>query len=473
MTTIADALRRLAEAAPDRPAITEVPIGSSAGRTVRTRLELEERTNRLARSLIELGVVEGSLVTVGLPNGIDFVETALAIWKCGATPQPISHRLPEREREAIIELAEPSFVVTAPIEVTCSDSTPLVPDRVAPAMKAPTSGGSTGRPKLIVSGEPALVDPEARPPFRASRHGTQLVPGPLYHNAPFVYATTGLLAGNHLVVMTHFDAATALRLIDEHGVDWVLLVPTMMSRMLKARDAVDPAPSLDSLNGILHLGAPCPPWVKEAWIEWIGGERVWELYSGTEAQRFTYIRGDEWMAHRGSVGRPDPGTMRILADDGSLAPTSTVGEIWMLAPARPSYQYIGAEARTDGGWESLGDLGSIDEDGYLYIADRRDDLILSGGANVYPAEVEAALEEHPAVRSCAVVPLPDPDLGQRVHAVVNADEEATGEELAAFVGERIARYKVPRSFEFVDEPVRDDAGKVRRRALVAEPRTAP
>jgi bile acid-coenzyme A ligase len=459
---LGEAFRRLSIAAPDATAVTEVPVaGVGTARTV-TRRELEACSNRLARTLLAVGVTEGSLVTIGLPNGVSFVETCLAAWKCGATPQPVSHRLPEAERRAIIEVARPSVVITEPLDPTSDDDSPIEPYRVAPSWKAPTSGGSTGRPKVILSTEPALVHPSRRPPFRGSRDGTQLVAGPLYHNAPFVYAFTGLFAGNHLVVMCGFDALGALRLIEQHRVDWIVLVPTMMSRMLKVRDSMDVPPDISSLNGMLHLAAPCPPWVKEAWIHWIGPERVWELYGGTEQQGVTYIRGDDWLAHRGSVGRPEPGTMRILAADGHEVPPGVVGEIWMKPPNRPTYRYLGATPRTADGWESLGDLGSMDRDGYLYISDRREDLIISGGANIYPAEVEAALDEHPDVLSCAVVGLPDEDLGQAVRAIVQVSRSVTEREILAFLAQRLARYKLPRSFEFVTWPVRDDAGKVRR-----------
>lgn len=470
---IGAAIRWLAEQDPDRPAITQVPVAATPEYPQRsvTRRELEDRTNRLARTFERLGVTEGSFVTIGLPNGVDFYEAAIATWKCGATPQPVSYRLPQRERDEIVDLVKPALVVTEPIPPDEDASTePLLPDRTAPALKAPTSGGSTGRPKIIVSGTPAVTDPERQGGFESRPNGVHLVPGPLYHNAPFMFSMSGLFSGNHLIVMPRFDAATALELIERYSVDWVLLVPTMMARMLKVdgRERYD----LSSLNGILHLAAPCPPWVKEAWCEWIGAEKVWELYAGTEAQGVTIIRGDDWLAHRGSVGKPAPGTMKILGPLGEDVEPGTVGEIWMKPPPQATYRYIGADARrNDEGWESLGDLGSMDEDGYLYIADRRTDLILSGGANIYPAEVEAALDEHPAVRSCAVIGLPDDDLGQRVHAVIEIDPDAadaTDDDLRAFLKERLVSYKIPRSFERVEGQVRDDAGKVRRSGLLQE-----
>jgi bile acid-coenzyme A ligase len=445
--------------------------GSNVERRTITRLELDLHTNRLARTFERRGVKEGDFVTIGLPNSIEFYEACIATWKLGAIPQPVSYRLPDRERQEIIELVKPSLVVTSVIDADpdASDE-PLLPDRTSPSMKAPTSGGSTGRPKIIVAGQPGVTDPEnvgLGGIFGAPLDGVQLVPGPLYHNGPFVFSTGGMFVGQHLVVMPKFDAATALQAIEELSVDFAMLVPTMMTRMLKLpdRERYD----ISSLKGILHLAAPCPPHVKEGWIDWIGADKVWELYAGTEAQGVTIISGTEWIQHRGTIGKPAEGTMKVLDADGTEVPRGEVGEIWMKPPEQKTYEYIGAEARRNAeGWESLGDMGWMDDDGYLYIADRRTDLILSGGANIYPAEVEAALEEHPAVLSCAVIGVPDEDLGQRVHALVQLSEDVSDDDLRAFLRERLVQYKVPRTFERSDGPVRDDAGKVRRSALVEE-----
>ncbi|MEA3077637.1 MAG: bile acid-coenzyme ligase [Actinomycetota bacterium] len=459
---IGAAIRWLAERDPERPAIT------CEGRTV-TRAELDARTNKLARTYERLGVTEGDFVTIGLPNGIDFYEAAIAAWKLGATPQPVSYRLPQRERDEIVALAKPALVVTEPIAADeDASSEPILPDRTAPAYKAPTSGGSTGRPKVIVSGQAGTTDPEGPGAFGMEANGVQLVPGPLYHNAPFMFSMSGLFKGSHLIVMTRFDASLALELIEEHGVDWMLLVPTMMHRIWRLPEEERTKRDLSTVKGILHLAAPCPVWLKEAWIEWLGPERIWELYAGTEAQGVTIISGADWMAHKGSVGKPAEGSMKILDGDGKECPPGEVGEIWMRPPEAKTYRYLGADARrNDEGWESLGDLGSMDADGFLYLADRRTDLILAGGANIYPAEVEAALDEHPAVRSCAVIGLPDDDLGQRVHAVVEIapGDPVTDDELRRFLADRLVSYKIPRSFDRSDGPVRDDAGKVRRSAL--------
>jgi bile acid-coenzyme A ligase len=321
-----------------------------------------------------------------------------------------------------------------------------------------------------VSGDPATFNEEA-PRVFGSENGCMVMPGPLYHNGPIVWSCAAWLAGSHIVVLPRFDAEATLAAIDRYKADVVYLVPTMMKRIWRLPEEVRDSYDLSSLQAIWHLAEPCPEWLKQVWIDWVGPERIFELYAGTEAQTATIITGNEWLAHRGSVGKPAPGSVMICDADGNEVPTGVEGEVWMRNQREtPTYRYVGATARTkEGGWESLGDMGWLDADGYLYLGDRLQDMILTGGANVYPAEVEAAINEHPAVRSCAVIGLPDEDMGNVIHAIVEADPGSlTTEELLAFVGERVARYKVPRSIEYTDQPVRDDAGKVRRAALRSE-----
>jgi bile acid-coenzyme A ligase len=435
-----------------------------------TRAELESIANRTARALAAQGVVQGDLVTIALPNSVAFVATAIACWKLGATPQPVSARLPKRELEAIIELAAPRVVVDAPLPLDDVDDGPLS-DAISAPWKAMTSGGSTGRPKLILAAQPGTIDPDVNPLLMMSWNGTHLMPGPLYHNGPFVWTTTALLAGNHVVLGGKFDAERTLQLIDRWHPDSMYVVPTMMARISKLPADVRDRYDVSSLKVIWHLAAPCPPWLKEEWINWFGAEAIWELYAGTEAQAATIINGVEWMQHKGSVGRIDVNKFKIVRADGSDADPNEVGEVFMRSSADGSvttYQYVGATARRmEGGWESLGDMGMLDEDGYLYLSDRQTDMILAGGANIYPAEVEAAVDEHPRVRSCAVIGLPDDDLGNRVHAIVQTDDDTPidSDELRTFLADRLVRYKIPRSFEFTTEPLRDDAGKLRRSAL--------
>ena len=207
------------------------------------------------------------------------------------------------------------------------------------------------------------------------------------------------------------------------------------------------------------------------WIDWLGGERILELYGGTEAQAITFITGDEWVARRGSVGRVLLGEMVVLDASGNELPPGEIGEIWMRRgpDEPPAYRYVGAQPRSrPGNWESLGDMGWKDADGYVYLSDRDTDMILVGGANVYPAEVESALDEHPAVRSSCVIGLPDDEYGNVVHAIVQASGPLTPAELEEFLREKLTKYKRPRTYEFVGEPLRGDDGKVRRSALRAQ-----
>jgi bile acid-coenzyme A ligase len=317
------------------------------------------------------------------------------------------------------------------------------------------------------------MDPDAPSALLFSIDGTFVDPGPLYHNGPIVWSCGALLFGNHVVVLPRFDAEATLAAIDQFHADVVYLVPTMMKRILRLPDDVRAKYDVSSLRWVWHLAEPCPMWLKQAWIDWLGPERIIELYAGTEGQTATVVTGPEWLEHRGSVGRPIAGEITIRDPDGNEVPAGEQGEVWMRSgPARetPTYHYIGAEARTrEGGWESLGDMGWVDADGYLYLGDRMQDMVLSGGANIYPAEVEAALQEHPAVRSVVVIGLPDEDLGNRLHAIVEAEaSDVTEDDLRAFLADRLVRYKVPRTFELVSEPLRDDAGKVRRAQLRAD-----
>jgi bile acid-coenzyme A ligase len=455
----------------------------SAGET-RSWNELHRRTNRMARGLLARGVRHGDFLTIALPNGAGFVEAFYAAWKIGAVPQPVSWRLPLSEMKAIIDLANAPVVVSdTPLDVGrpvvgiadligASHDESDLPDAVSPSWKAPTSGGSTGRPKLIVAGQPGVVMKVAAARMRIGPDDVVLMPGPLYHNGPVVTVFPALMVGAPVVVMPRFDAEETLRLIEQHRATWLYLVPTMMGRIWRLPEDVRRRYDLSSLRTVWHLAAPCPPWLKEAWIEWLGPDVIWELYGGTEGVAATIISDREWLAHRGSVGLPTPNSeIEAFSADGTMLPRGEVGEIFMRQKAgMPStYRYVGAETRQlAGGWESIGDIGWVDREGYLYLADRRTDMILVGGANVYPAEVEAAIDEHPLVQSSCVIGIPDDDLGSRVHAIVQPRDGLSEADLVAHLAGRLVRYKCPRSIEFVAEPLRDDAGKVRRSQLRQE-----
>jgi bile acid-coenzyme A ligase len=462
----------LTEQSPDEPAVT------CEGRTL-TRRELDTSTNRLARAYAELGVRQGDYVTIVLPNSIEWVQAALAAWKLGAVPQPLSARLPDAELEGLLALKPRALLVgrddpSGVIPSVPGDFTPdpglsdaPLPEAVSPTWKALGSGGSTGRPKLIeAGGDGRFPGAYAGVPMGAQEGDTQLIAVPLSHNTGMTTATIGLLMRQHLVLMPRFDAAEFLRLIAAHRVEFIVAVPTMMQRLLPVYRANPDTYDLSSIRRLWHVGAPCPPAVKEAWIDLLGPDVVWELYGGTELQAMAVLSGTQWLEHRGSVGQVVAGEMKVLDDDGNECPPGVVGEIYMRPSpgSPPTYRYVGATAKSRDGWDSLGDLGYVDSDGFFYLNDRRVDMFTVGGRNVYPAEIESALSAHPNVLSCLVVGVPDDDLGQVPYAIVQADG-LDAEAVTAFLAERIAAYKVPRTVEFSDTPLRDDAGKARRSAV--------
>ena len=471
-------ISQLAQLAPDEPAVT------CDGLTI-TRAELDRSTNRLARAYAERGVGVGDYVTMVLPNSIEWIQAAVACWKLGAVPQPLSARLPDAELHGLLDLRPPALLVgrehpempSVPTGFTPDPalSDAELPEAVSPVWKAMGSGGSTGRPKLIESGGDSRIPAAIGYPLGAQEGDTTLVPIPLSHNTGFTTATIALLMRHHLVLMSRFDPHRFLRLITDHRVTFLTTVPTIMQRALPVYHADAKAYDLSSIRRFWHMGAPCPPAIKQAWIDLLAPEKLWELYGGTELQALTFISGDQWLTHRGSVGAVVAGEMKVLDDGGNPCPPGVVGEIYMRPSpgSAPTYRYIGVTAKTRDGWDSLGDLGYFDADGFLYLSDRRVDMFTVGGRNVYPAEIENALSAHPEVMSCLVVGVPDPnsgDLGQVPYALVHAADGSTLDAASVkdFLRERISGYKVPHTVEFVGTPLRDDAGKARRSAVRAE-----
>lgn len=451
-----------------------------------TWAEMAIRANGRAVALKRFGVAPDDVVALVLPNSNAVFEFAFAIWKLGATPCVIPPRLPADELAAVLDLARPRAIIADDAAIRqatgalpadlglAEESGETVLSVVGSHWKAITSGGSSGRPKVIVDLAPGAVDPDEAL-LDLPRGGVVLNAGPLHHNAPFRFMSGALFRGNSVVSMPRFDAEEALRLIEHHCVEWANLVPTMMSRIWGLPEAVRSRYDLSSLRAVWHTAAPMPAWLKEAWIDWIGPEKVWEIYGGTERQGNTVISGHDWLTHRGSVGRPINCDIRILGEDGEVLPPGAVGEVHFLPHTGPgsTYRYLGAEPqRSEDGYETIGDFGWLDEEGFLYIADRRTDLIIRGGVNIYPAEIENALSEHPGVDDAVVIGLPDRDLGSVVHAIVarSAGDAApvTVETLHAFLATRLARYKLPVTYEFGEPPLRDEAGKVRRSRLRAE-----
>ncbi len=473
MIPFATRLAALVKESPSAPAVTD------AGGTL-SRNDLDRRSNQWARALEARGVRQGDIVSICLPSDARFLVAAWAVWKVGATPQPLSQRVVPHELREIVALTAPALLIGTPpegVDVPVWDLTGAeglsddpVPPQVAPSWKAPTSGGSTGRPKVILSTTPADAEPlqQLGALLRVREGDVLLAPAPLHHNGPFLAASLTTLRGGHVVLMERFDPDRALSLVEQHRVGWIYGVPTIMSRIAKLPASVTAAADLSSVHTLFHMAAPCAPWLKHWWIDRLGAEAVWELYAGTEVQAITVIGGAEWLERPGSVGRALVGEVSVLDAEGRPVPPGEVGEIYLRSSTgEPTYRYLGGTAKCRDGWESLGDVGHLDADGYLYLSDRAADMVLVGGVNVYPAEIEAALDAHPAVATSCVVGLPHEDLGNVLHAVIQVTGELEDEEILAFLAERLAPHKRPRSLSRSDVPLRDEAGKVRRSAVRA------
>jgi bile acid-coenzyme A ligase len=480
---------RLTQLAAQRPhEIALIVERWDGGEDTLTRLALEQWANRLAHRLAELKVVAGSFVAINLPNCIEHVVATQAAYKLGACPMPIGYRLPAAERDQLIALASPAAVISdasdlagdlsvitrAELQLPALDRYPPTPpaDAIPQPFKAIASGGSTGKPKLIVSPGAFRYAPDQHP-FAAMLglvDGDRLYsPGPLYHNQAFLFTQVALFVGGSAVLNEKFDAERTLVAIERYRPSVLNVVPTMMLRMLRAPSFA--SRDLASLRRLWHLAAPCADWVKRGWIARIGASKVHELWSSTEITGITVIGGDEWLQRPGSVGKGWNTDIRILDAQRVDVQPMTVGEVFTRAfGGPPLYRYLGSSPleTVDGDFASVGDLGYVDHDGYLFLADRRVDLIITGGANVIPAEVEAILTQHAGVTDAAVIGLKDEDLGRCVHALVQRSNVGAPVSQAAidhYMRQHLASYKVPRSYEFIDALPRDEAGKIRRSKL--------
>jgi fatty-acyl-CoA synthase len=298
-----------------------------------------------------------------------------------------------------------------------------------------------------------------------------LSPAPLYHASPMVYSQSVQRLGTTVVVMERFDPEECLQLIERHRVTHAQFVPTMFVRMLRLPEDVRSRYDLSSLQVVIHAAAPCPIPVKRQMIDWFG-PIIQEFYAGTEDIGSTFISSEEWLAHPGSVGQPRD-ECHIVGEDGEELPPGQAGTIY-FSGGRP-FEYHNDPAKTasihnDKGWRTLGDIGYLDEDGYLYLTDRKAHMIISGGVNIYPQEAENVLAGHPAVIDVAVIGVPDVEMGEAVKAVVQlGDPTAASEDLAAALiahcRVELASYKCPRSVDFVDELPRDPNGKLYKRRL--------
>ena len=497
MITANEQLVRLATDRPDEVAV--VAVAPDGTESTLTRRELAGGAARTARLLQEHGVDRHSLVVLLLPNGLPWVVACYAAWWLGACVTPMSPRTPAWERDQLLTAATesgrpltlvadtdvPGHRVVTTAELADTDRYPddPLPRVVAQPYRAVPSGGSTGRPKIIVFDLPLEGVPgraSAIDTLSGRRPGDDvLVLGPLYHTGPFGSVNHGLFHGGRVVVMERFDAELALRLIERHRINWLFSVPAQLQRMARV-EGVERF-DLSSIGGLYQSGATMPPWLKQRWIELLGPTKVYEGFGSTESNGILLIRGDEWLEHPGSVGRPMISDVEIRDEDGHELPPGQVGEIHMrwlqdgslagsLADVRCEYWGSPSPQPDDRGFSSVGDLGWMDGEGYVHIADRRVDLVITGGVNVYPAEVETALSEHPEVDDVVVIGLADDEWGRRVHAIVESSAEpvALVDELDGHARARLAPAKVPKSYEVVTALLRADSGKVRRAALADE-----
>jgi bile acid-coenzyme A ligase len=475
--TIAERVRELAASRPGDVVLTHVALDGTEHEL--TWPEIDRRSSQLAAALAGRGLGTGDRLAVGLRNSPQLVLAAFAAWKLGAVPVPVRWDVPAWELERVIEVIAPAVHLGADdvdwIDATAQLDPPELPDVVSPRAQGICSSGSTGAPKVILTLRPATYDPAQGTPFMEAwrpvpRPQHILVPAPMYHTNGFL-TLYNLLAGDTLVVLQKFDAALAVDVIERHRITNFTATPTMLQRMadLPGVDERD----LSSLDWFLQGAAPMPPSLVRRWGDLIGVERIVMAYGMTEQLGLTALRGDEWVAHQGSVGRGFRGTeLRILDLDGEEVPVGELGEIYLRSPMYDGYEYLGGAALlrgTDDGFQTAGDLGYLDADGYLYLVDRRVDMIVTGGANVFPAEVETALIDHPKVADVVVIGLRDAEWGRRVHAIIapaDAADPPTAEEVRAYAKGRLAAYKVPKTVELVDAIPRSEATKVNRGALV-------
>lgn len=482
---------------PDRPAVV------TAERTV-TFAEIDDRVNQLASWLRAQGLAPGDPIALVAPNGIEWIETYAAAQRAGWRITPINWHLGAEEAAYIVEDCGARAIVMdgsltdlaaigddVPIRLAIGDalpgwesyesalasqpSTPVVGD--APGTIMLYTSGTTGRPKGVARARanPAATLTEAR--FSGYRPGTvHLVTGPLYHTAPLLLSmNTPLHGGATLVLMRQWDAAEALRLVDEHGVTHTHMVPTMFHRLLALPDDVRARADTSSLFAVIHGAAPCPVHVKERLIEWLGPV-VWEYYGATEGAA-TLVDSHTWLRKPGTVGKPEPLDKVIVGDDdANPLPTGTAGSVWIKTNQADRFVYHGDPEKTAGAFRgdyfTLGDVGYLDEDGYLFLTDRSAHLIVSGGVNIYPAEVDAVLLEHPAVGDAATIGVPDDEWGESVLAVVEVAagvtaDDALAAELIDHCRSRLANFKCPRTVDFVDTLPRQDNGKVAKTKLRA------
>jgi long-chain acyl-CoA synthetase len=487
--------------APDRMAITSA-VGN------RSYAELNERANQVARLLRSRGVQPKDAVALMCGNRPEFAEVFAGCLRAGVRLTPINWHLTADEAGYIIEncgakafFADSRYGEAAAGAAAQSpgagalfaiggviDGFESYDDAIKPVdgsdLGDPVAGntmlytsGTTGRPKGVRRRGTAPTASSVASAFTYDPStDVALCTGPLYHAAPLAFSlNVPLLNGLGIVLMDGWDAEDTLRLIEEHRVTHSHMVPTMFHRLVTLPDDTKARYDVSSLKAILHGAAPCPVAVKQALMDWIG-PIVWEYYAATEGWG-SFVTPHEWLAKPGTVGKPsfDDG-VRILDDEGRPVGRGEVGTLYLKAPEVGRFEYYGDPDKTAGAYLetgdyfTLGDMGYFDEDGYLFLTDRSANLIISGGVNIYPAEVDAVLLQHPAVQDAATIGIPNDDWGEEVKAVVELKPgydatDALASELVAFCRSNLAHYKCPRTVDFTDALPRHDTGKIYKRFL--------
>lgn len=491
---------------PEAPAVIDAASGKQL-----TWQQLNEQSNQVAQLLSHLGLGVGDHVSIFMENNLEFFAIAWGVMRSGMYLTCINRYLTPDEAAYIVEdstsrvifaseaLAQSNaliplipgcpnrFAVGGDIAgfddyaatVSTYATTPIADERAGDTMLY--SSGTTGRPKGIkrpLTGDPVsagLPGVEVNNPYGINADTVYLSPAPLYHAAPFGFCTRTLALGGTVVMMRSFDPELSLSHIEQYSVTHSQWVPTMFIRMLKLEDEVKNRYDLRSHQCAIHAAAPCPKEIKQQMMRW-WGPILWEYYAGTERNGTTVIGPQEWLAHPGSVGRAVHSILRICDENGAELPVGDEGMVYFEQPKR-SFEYHNAPDKTESAthpihdnWTSLGDVGYVDADGYLYLTDRKAYMIISGGVNIYPQEIEDALVLHPAVQDVAVFGVPNADFGEEVKAVVeladgHSPSDTTAEDLMAYAKATLAGYKVPRSIDFTDALPRLPTGKLYKRLL--------
>lgn len=488
-----------ARTAPDRPAL----IVAATGQTI-SYAELDQRSNRIARFFRARGMVRGDVVAICLENHPRYLEIVWGAQRAGLVYVPVSCRLTAAELTYILGDSGARILIASAATVPSpDDATPGVelwlldvetgaapdldwaiaretadpiPDE-NPGIDMPYSSGTTGKPKgirrvLPAPGPLGVADSLiriARGLYGFGPDTVYLSPAPLYHAAPLRWSMTVQAVGGTVVLMEKFDPAEALRAIAAHGVTHSQWVPTHFVRLLDLPPAERRAHDLSTHRVAVHAAAPCPIEVKRAMIDW-WGPIVHEYYASSEGVGFTAVSPQEWLERPGTVGRPVHGIVHVLDEDGRELPPGEDGVIYFETPTQVSYH--NDPARTDealgpNGWFTLDDVGHVDADGYLYLTDRRTFMIISGGVNIYPQEIENRLLVHPKVAEAAVIGIPDPVMGELVLAVIQpkpgfAVGPHLSAELEAWCRETLSGVKIPRRWDYVAELPREPTGKLRK-----------